>query len=187
MFTFLLVVHALIAASLVGVILMQRSEGGGFAGGGNPTGLISARGAGDFLTRATAVLATAFILLSIGLAALAAVDRGPRELNDTLDRTVPTAPTSIPTMPGVPMGGAAAPAPAGAAAVPAAQLQATPATEPTPAVAAPKAVEKTVAKPATKPETPKPAAQKAPEKVALPTIVPTTPVSAPAPATTPQP
>ncbi len=188
MFTFLLVVHALIAASLVGVILMQRSEGGGFAGGGNPTGLISARGAGDFLTRATAILATAFILLSIGLAALAAVDRGPRELDKTLDRTVPTAPNSIPTMPGVPMGGAAAPAPTGApAAVP---LQGAPATEPTPAAAAPKAVEKAATKPAPKPEVKREApaaAPKAAEKVALPPIVPATPATAPAPATTPQP
>ncbi len=172
MFTFLLVVHALIAASLVGVILMQRSEGGGFAGGGNPTGLISARGAGDFLTRATAILATAFILLSIGLAALAAVDRGPRELNNTLDRTVPTAPSSIPTMPGVPMGGATAPAPAQQ---PAAAPDAT----------APKAAEKAATKPVPKPEVKREAAPKPAEKVALPPIVPATPATDPAPSTAP--
>ncbi|MFT3976376.1 MAG: preprotein translocase subunit SecG, partial [Sphingomonas bacterium] len=72
MFTFLLVVHAIIAAALVTVILMQRSEGGGLTGGGSPAGLMSARGAADFLTRATAVLATLFVLMSIGLAALSA-------------------------------------------------------------------------------------------------------------------
>nr|WP_295668401.1 preprotein translocase subunit SecG [Sphingomonas sp.] len=71
MFTFLLVVHAIIAAILVGVILMQKSEGGGLGTGGSPAGLMSARGAADFLTRSTAVLATAFVGMSIVLAVLA--------------------------------------------------------------------------------------------------------------------
>ena len=73
LFTFLLVVQALVAAALVGVILMQRSEGGGLGTGGSPTGLMSARGAADFLTRSTAVLATLFIALSIVLAVLASI------------------------------------------------------------------------------------------------------------------
>jgi preprotein translocase subunit SecG len=75
MFTFLLVVHAIIAAALVTVILMQRSEGGGLGMGGSPSGLMSARGAADFLTRATGVLATLFVLFSIALAVLAATHR----------------------------------------------------------------------------------------------------------------
>src|SRR3546814_12354045 len=65
MFTFLLIVQTLVAASLVTVILMQRSEGGGLGVGGSTSGLMSARGAADFLTRAPAVLATLFVLLSI--------------------------------------------------------------------------------------------------------------------------
>jgi preprotein translocase subunit SecG len=72
MFTFLLVLHAIIAALLVVVILMQRSEGGGLTGGGSPAGLMSARGAADFLTRATTILATLFIALSVVLAVYAA-------------------------------------------------------------------------------------------------------------------
>lgn len=72
LFTFLLVVHAIIAALLVVVILMQRSEGGGLTTGGSPSGLMSARGAADFLTRSTAILATLFIAMSIVLAVLAA-------------------------------------------------------------------------------------------------------------------
>jgi protein translocase SecG subunit len=72
MFKFFLVVHAIIAASLVGVILMQRSEGGGLAGGGSPSGLMTARGAADFLTRTTTILATLFVGLSIVLALLTA-------------------------------------------------------------------------------------------------------------------
>jgi preprotein translocase subunit SecG len=71
LFLFLTVVQALIAAALVGVILIQRSEGGGLGVGGSPSGLMSARGAADFLTRSTAILATLFVLLSIVLAALA--------------------------------------------------------------------------------------------------------------------
>ncbi len=105
MFKFFLVVHSLIAAALVGVILMQRSEGGGFAGGGSPTGLLSARGAGDFLTRTTAILATLFITLSIGLAALATVNRAPTKLDDSL-KTTPAAPSSaLPTLPTIPAAG----------------------------------------------------------------------------------
>lgn len=72
LFTFLLVVHAIIAALLVTVILMQKSEGGGLTSGGSPSGLMSARGAANFLTRATAVLATLFVAMSILLAVLAA-------------------------------------------------------------------------------------------------------------------
>ena len=72
MFIFLLVVHAIVAACLVTVILLQKSEGGGLGMGGSPSGLMSARGAADFLTRATAGLASLFVLLSIAMAVLAA-------------------------------------------------------------------------------------------------------------------
>ncbi len=75
MFTFLLILQSLVAAAMVAVILMQRSEGGGLGVGGSPSGLMSARGAADFLTRATAVLATIFVVLSIVLAGLATVER----------------------------------------------------------------------------------------------------------------
>lgn len=75
MFAFLLVVQAIIAAALVTVILMQRSEGGGLGMGGSPSGLMSARGAADFLTRATTVLASAFVALSIALAVIASGHR----------------------------------------------------------------------------------------------------------------
>ena len=69
----LLVVHLLIALALIGLILLQRSEGGalGIGGGGNSGGSIfSARGVGNTLTRATAILAVAFFATSIGLTML---------------------------------------------------------------------------------------------------------------------
>ena len=101
MFTFLLVVHALIAAALVGVILVQRSEGGGLGMGGSPTGLMSARGAADFLTRATAILATIFVLMSITLAGIASVQRAPTKIDTSLARKpaaqeAPAAPAAAP-------------------------------------------------------------------------------------------
>ena len=90
MYTFLLVVHALVAAALVAVVLMQRSEGGSLGSGGNPGGLMSARGAADFLTRMTAILATIFVVMSIVLAALATVQRGTAKIDTSLAKsTVP--------------------------------------------------------------------------------------------------
>ena len=102
LFNFLLVLQTLVAASMVGVILLQRSEGGGLGVGGSPSGLMSARGAADFLTRSTTILATLFIVLSIVLAGLATVARGPIALDKSL------APAS--TAPAAPVGQAPAPA-----------------------------------------------------------------------------
>ncbi|MEN9288481.1 MAG: preprotein translocase subunit SecG [Sphingomonadaceae bacterium] len=95
MFTFLLVVHVIVAIALVGVILMQRSEGGGLTGG-SPTGLMSARGAGNFMTRTTTILASIFILLSIALAALATVSRKPDTIDASLARPATPAPDAAP-------------------------------------------------------------------------------------------
>ena len=93
MFLFLTVVQAIVAAALVGVILMQRSEGGGLGVGGSPSGMLSARGAADFLTRSTKWLAILFVVLSIGLAAVAVETTGGDAIESTLDRTVaPAAP-----------------------------------------------------------------------------------------------
>ena len=80
LFTFLLIIQTLVALAMVVVILMQRSEGGGLTGG-SPSGLMTARGAADFLTRSTAILATIFVVLSIVLAALAARAGGPRVID----------------------------------------------------------------------------------------------------------
>ena len=108
MFLFLTVLQAIVAAALVGVILMQRSEGGGLGIGGSPAGLMSARGAADFLSRATTVLAIAFVVLSIVLAALAVDLTTGREIESTLNRSTPAA-QQTPTQPADPLGEAAAP------------------------------------------------------------------------------
>ena len=116
MFTFLLVLQAIVAAALVTVILMQRSEGGGLGMGGSPSGLMSARGAADFLTRATAILAGLFVLLSITLATLAAT-RHTTTIDTSLARSAPVAPatTTAPAPQGAPFATAADNAAAAAA------------------------------------------------------------------------
>jgi preprotein translocase subunit SecG len=129
MFTFLLILQSLVAASMVAVILMQRSEGGGLGVGGSPSGLMSARGAADFLTRATSILATVFVVLSIGLAGLASIERAPTRIDPSLSKQAPAGsgpltPTGAPPA-ADPLAGAAAQAPAnstaGNGAVPLAQ------------------------------------------------------------------
>ena len=102
MFTFLLIVQTIVAASLVGVILMQRSEGGGLGVGGSSSGFMTARGAADFLTRSTSILGGIFISLSIALAALAGVSREPAQVDTSLANQVApvTAPTQAVPVPG---------------------------------------------------------------------------------------
>jgi preprotein translocase subunit SecG len=90
MFPFLLIVQSVIALSLIGVILMQRSEGGGLGVGGSSSGFMTARGAADFLTRATAILGGLFIVLSIVMAAIAGATREPVKIDTSLaSKTAP--------------------------------------------------------------------------------------------------
>ena len=86
LFIILTVIQAMIAAALVAVVLMQRSEGGGLGIGGNPSGALGARGAADFLTRSTKWLAVAFVVMSIVLAAMAVSKSSIGEVSSTLDR-----------------------------------------------------------------------------------------------------
>ena len=116
MFLFLTVLQALVAAALVGVILMQKSEGGGLGigGGGSPGGMMSARSAADFLTRATRWLAGGFVVLSIVLAAMAVDMSGGDAIESTLDRTVAPAAPADPLGPATTGEAAPASAPADA-------------------------------------------------------------------------
>ncbi|MBV7256530.1 preprotein translocase subunit SecG [Pacificimonas sp. WHA3] len=82
--TFVLVIHSLLAVALVSVILMQKSEGGALGIGGGPGGLMSARGAGNLLTKATAWLAVIFIGTSLALAILAANGRDISAIDTSL-------------------------------------------------------------------------------------------------------
>ncbi len=72
---FILIIHLILAIAMVGVILLQRSEGGGLGigggGGGGGGGFMTGRDAANLLTRATAILATGFVATSLTLAILA--------------------------------------------------------------------------------------------------------------------
>ena len=120
-FTFVLVIQTLIAVALISLILMQRSEGGGLAGGGSPAGMMSARGASDFLTRGTSILATIFICLSILLAGLAAGVRDTGAIQ-------PKAPAAAPRPASTPAPAPKAATPPAAPAAPAGNQPSTPGT-----------------------------------------------------------
>jgi len=114
----LLIVHLFLAIALVGVILLQKSEGGalsglGGGGGGGMGGFMSARGAANLLTRTTAILAGLFICTSLALAVIASNKRAaaPRSIVDPPGRSAPATPgsPSAPASPAAP-GTPAAPA-----------------------------------------------------------------------------
>lgn len=84
----LLVIHLLIALALIGVILLQKSEGGalgiGGAGAGGMGGLLSGRSAANIMTRTTAILAACFIASSLGLTLIADKLDRPGSIADDL-------------------------------------------------------------------------------------------------------
>ncbi|MDP9136740.1 MAG: preprotein translocase subunit SecG [Pseudomonadota bacterium] len=122
MTTILLVVHLLLAMALIGVVLMQRSEGGALGiGGGGMGSLFSSRGAANVLTRATAFLAIGFFVTSIALTMFAGQGRGPASVFDNVQpggagqgqpangagqapSVLPQLPAPAPSQPQVPVG-----------------------------------------------------------------------------------
>ncbi len=108
MTTALLIIHLFVTLALIGVVLIQRSEGGGLGIGTSQGmgGFMAGRGTTNLLTRTTAVLGTAFFVLSLTLALLnrGAVGHARPSLLD-----VPP-PASAPASPG--SGADSAPAPA---------------------------------------------------------------------------
>ncbi len=92
MITVILVVHLMLAMALIGVVLLQKSEGGALGmGGGGMSGFMSGRTTANLLTRTTAILAACFFVTSITLAVLAAQVRAPRSL---IEQGSPAAPPS---------------------------------------------------------------------------------------------
>ncbi|MCE2987829.1 MAG: preprotein translocase subunit SecG [Phenylobacterium sp.] len=78
----LLTLHIIVSVCLAAVVLVQRSEGGALGMGGGPTGLMTARGAGDLLTRLTWGLGTAFFVLSLALTLLTGRERADTSVVD---------------------------------------------------------------------------------------------------------
>lgn len=105
MTTVLLVIYLLITLALVGVVLMQRSEGGALGMGGGPGGMMSGRGAANVLTRTTMVLGAAFFVMPIVLALMLGAETRSQSVFDTVDTDaleVPAPVEETPEEPAVP-------------------------------------------------------------------------------------
>ena len=98
----IIVIHLMIVLTMVGLILLQKSEGGGLGmGSGGGGGFMSSRGTTNVLTRATAILAAVFFTTSLILSMIAGLDRKPRSVLTPDGQPSPSAPMS----PASPLGG----------------------------------------------------------------------------------
>jgi preprotein translocase subunit SecG len=84
-----LTIHLILSLLLVGVVLLQRSEGGGLGMGGGGGGVMTGRGAASALTRLTWILTVAFICTSIALTILAAADSAGSSVTDQFGGRAP--------------------------------------------------------------------------------------------------
>lgn len=144
LFAILLTIQIIVSVSMAGLILIQRSEGGALGMGGGGGGFMSARGTGNLLTRATAILGFVFFANSIGLtivgnysqrvtSAVDKVDTSGLMVNTSAQPTAPAAQTSTsaaPSLSDLPLAGAIPASSAVAPAAPAANTK--PAVLPTP-------------------------------------------------------
>jgi preprotein translocase subunit SecG len=96
--TVVIVIHLMIVLTMIGFVLLQKSEGGGLGMGGGGGGFLSSRGTANVLTRTTAILALGFFVTSLVLSVLAGLERKPRSI---ISNTGP-APASAPAAPGAP-------------------------------------------------------------------------------------
>jgi preprotein translocase subunit SecG len=97
MVTVVIVIHLMVVLAMIGLVLLQRSDGGALGiGGGGGGNFLSGRGAGNVLTRSTAIFACAFFATSIALTVLARMESRP---SDILDRLSTDAPVTAPAAP----------------------------------------------------------------------------------------
>ena len=87
--TILLVIYLMVVVALIGVVLIQRSEGGGLGIGGG-SGFMSARGTANALTRTTAILAALFFVLALAMGILARYESRPTDILDRIPGTTGT-------------------------------------------------------------------------------------------------
>jgi len=98
--TVIIVIHLMVVSAMVGMVLLQRSEGGGLGMGGG-SGFLTSRGTANVLTRTTAILAAVFFATSLSLAIVAGWDRKPHSI---LEGTSPTPQQQAPSGPQAPLG-----------------------------------------------------------------------------------
>ena len=97
--TVLIAIHLVIVVALCGVVLLQRSEGGGLGMGSSPGSFMTGRGQANLLTRATAILGAAFFVTSLALSIIASRGRAP---SSPLENVAP--PPPVPGAPSAPAG-----------------------------------------------------------------------------------
>jgi preprotein translocase subunit SecG len=113
----LLVLEIIVSLALVAVVLLQRSEGGALGMGGGPGGFMTARGAGDLLTRITWILGALFFILALTLTIVSGRQRGASSVVDRLNIDAIN-PNSLNKNPSQPPAGTAQPANPNAAPTP---------------------------------------------------------------------
>ncbi len=99
----ILVIHVILALSMIGVVLLQRSEGGALGIGGGGGGLMSGRSTSNFLTKATAVLAGLFMLTSLTLTIIAGDRSGPSSIVEEIQSEPASEGPAEPAAPSVPI------------------------------------------------------------------------------------
>ncbi len=97
MLTVVIVIHLLLVLGLIGVVLLQKSEGGGLVS--STSGFMTGRGTANVLTRTTALLAVGFFVTSLALSWLAGLGRHPASIINTGDAPTSQAPASGPMAP----------------------------------------------------------------------------------------
>lgn len=96
--TVVIVIHLMIVATLIGAVLLQRSEGGGLGIGGGG-GFMSSRGTANLLTRTTAILAAGFFVTSLFLSWLASYERKPSSIINTSPAPISAPGSATPVAP----------------------------------------------------------------------------------------
>jgi preprotein translocase subunit SecG len=105
--TVIIVIHLMVVLSLIGLVMLQKSEGGGLGMGGGGGGFLTSRGTSNVLSRSTAILALIFFATSLLLSILAGLGRKPTSILNT----GPAAPLSAPAQPSSAPAGATPAAP----------------------------------------------------------------------------
>jgi preprotein translocase subunit SecG len=96
--TVIIVIHLMIVLAMIGLVLLQKSEGGGLGMGGGG-GFMSSRGSANVLSRATAILAGSFFVTSLFLSILAGLDRKPTSIINSGGSGGAAAPAGAPQPP----------------------------------------------------------------------------------------
>tara|TARA_B100000965_G_scaffold152708_1_gene126982 strand:+ start:236 stop:541 length:306 start_codon:yes stop_codon:yes gene_type:complete len=94
----LLIIHAILAILLIGIVLIQRAEGGALGIGGGSDGT-SPRGTADLLTRSTALIASLFIITSIALTIVSIRSSGNISIMDDVDNSIELNIEDLPELP----------------------------------------------------------------------------------------